>query len=176
MDYTEKKIRRINGYHGLIVDANLDLASLPNGRTTYREVVEHPGGVTVIPVNEEGYVYCVRQYRYCFEKHLLEVPAGKLEKGEDPFEAAKRELSEETGLSADEFVDLGKIYPSPGFCTETLYIYMARGLHQGAAHPDEDEFLDVELIHIDELVKLIMKNEICDAKTIVAVLKAKQVL
>ena len=89
---------------------------------------------------------------------------------------AIRELSEETGISASEFLDLGKVYPSPGFCRETLYIYMAKGLSFGSAHLDHNEFLDVEKIHIDELFRLVMNNEIADAKTIIAVLKAKNIL
>lgn len=176
MDYTETLVHRLSGYKGLITSTTLDRVVLQNGEHTLREVVEHPGGVTVIPVDDDGYVYCVRQYRYPIKEHLLEVPAGKLEEGEDPLDCAVRELSEETGIYADEYIDLGKIYPSPGFCRETLYLYLARGLHFGAAHPDENEFLDVEKIHIDELVKLTMKNKLTDAKTVVAILKAKMLL
>ncbi len=152
MDYTETLVKHLNGYRGLITRTTLDYVSLKNGEHTLREVVEHPGGVTIIPVDEDGYVYCVRQYRYPISEHLLEVPAGKLEKDEEPLMCAVRELSEETGLSADEYIDLGKTYPSPGFCREALYIYMARGLHFGQAHPDHNEFLDVEKIHIDSII------------------------
>lgn len=176
MDYTETPIRRIGGYKGIITDTMLDAVKLKNGETTLREVVEHPGGVAVIPVDDEGYVYCVRQFRYPMGEHLLEVPAGKLEHGEDPLECAKRELSEETGINAHEYIDLGKIYPSPGFCREIIYIYLARSLQLGKSHPDENEFLDVEKIHLDELVRLTMNNQLTDAKTVIAVLKAKAVL
>ena len=176
MDYTETLVRHINGYKGLITNTTLDRVMLQNGEHTLREVVEHPGGVTVLPIDEDGYVYCVRQFRYPMSEHLLEVPAGKLEYGEEPLLCAIRELSEETGISAKEFLDLGKVYPSPGFCRETLYIYMARDLSFGSSHPDHNEFLDVEKIHIDELVRLVMNNEIADAKTIIAVLKAKNIL
>lgn len=173
MDYTETLYEHINGYNGLIINARLDRVVLQNGEHSLREVVEHPGGVTVLPMDENGYVYCVRQYRYPIGEHLLEVPAGKLEKGENPLDCAVRELSEETGITADEFYDLGKIYPSPGYCKETLYIYLARGLRFGEAHPDENEFLDVEKIHIDELYRMVMANELVDAKTVIAVLKVK---
>jgi len=176
MDYTEKLVHHINGYNGLITSTTLDRVVLQNGEHTLREVVEHPGGVTIIPIDEDGYVYCVRQFRYPMSEHLLEMPAGKLEQSEEPLQCAIRELSEETGISAKEYVDLGKVYPSPGFCRETLYIYMARGLSFGTPHPDQNEFLDVEKLHIDELFKLVMDNEITDAKTVIAVLKAKNIL
>ena len=176
MDYTETLVRHINGYNGLIINTTLDRVVLQNGEHTLREVVSHPGGVTIIPIDDDGYVYCVRQFRYPMSEHLLEVPAGKLEYGEEPFLCASRELSEETGITASEYIDLGKIYPSPGFCKEILYIYMARGLSFGIPHPDHNEFLDVEKIHIDELVKLVMQNEITDAKTVIAILKAKNIL
>ena len=176
MDYTETLVRHINGYNGLIVNTTLDRVMLQNGEHTLREVVEHPGGVTVIPVDDEGFVYCVRQFRYPMLEHLLEVPAGKLEKEEEPLQCAERELSEETGITAREYVYLGKVYPSPGFCREILYIYMARGLSFGTPRPDHNEFLDIEKIHIDELVRLVMENDITDAKTVIAVLKAKNIL
>lgn len=176
MDYTETLVRHINGYNGLIVNTTLDRVMLQNGEHTLREVVEHPGGVTVIPIDDEGYVYCVRQFRYPMGEHLLEVPAGKLEKEEEPLQCAVRELSEETGITASEYLYLGKIYPSPGFCREILYIYLAKGLSFGAPHPDHNEFLDIEKIHLDELVKLVMDNEITDAKTVIAILKARNLL
>lgn len=176
MDYTETPVRRLGGYTGIITSTTLETVRLQNGETTLREVVEHPGGVTVIPVDNEGNVYCVRQFRYPMGEHLLEIPAGKLEPGEDPLSCAKRELSEETGIEADEYIDLGKVYPSPGFCKEILYIYLARGLHFGKSHPDENEFLDVEKLSLDELMDMTMKNQLADAKTVIAVLKAKAIL
>lgn len=176
MDYTETLFKHINGYKGIITSTTLDRVVLKNGEHSLREVVDHPGGVTVIPVDDQGYVYCVRQFRYPMGEHLLETPAGKLEPGEDPLECAIRELSEETGITAGEYIDLGKIYPSPGFCREVLYIYMAKNLSYGKSHPDEHEFLDVHKIHIDELYKLVIENSLVDAKTIIAVLKAKALL
>ncbi len=176
MSYTEKKIDSEEKYHGVIVNVRLDHAELCDGKVVKREVVEHPGGATILPIDDDGYCYCVRQFRYPFQKELLEAPAGKLSPGEDPKECAVRELSEETGLTADEIICLGEDYTSPGISTETLHIYLARGLHKGPSHPDEGEFLSVEKHHIDELTQLVMDGEISDGKTVIAVLKAKRLM
>lgn len=176
MDCFEKKIDGELKYEGVIVNVRLDRAELCDGSVVRREVVEHPGGATILPVDDDGYCYCVRQFRYPFGKLMLEAPAGKLEYGEDPKECAVRELSEETGFTADEIIYLGPDCSSPGFSTELLHIYMARGLHRGESHPDEGEFLSVEKHHIDELVDMVMSGEIDDGKTIIAVLKAKRIL
>lgn len=172
----EKTIEKNTVYEGVIVNVRRDKAELVNGKVVGREVVEHPGGVTVIPVEPDGTVWCVRQFRYPFGREMLEIPAGKLERGEDPFDCAVRELSEETGLTADEFVYLGPCCTSPGFSTEVLHIYLALGLHQGAMHLDPDEFLNVEKYGLEELTDRVMSGEIDDAKTIIAVLKAKRYL
>lgn len=172
----EKTIEKNTVYEGVIVNVRRDKAELVNGNVVGREVVEHPGGVTVIPVEPDGTVWCVRQFRYPFGREMLEVPAGKLERGEDPFDCAVRELSEETGLTADEFVYLGPCCTSPGFSTEVLHIYLALGLHQGDMHLDPDEFLNVEKYGLEELTDRVMSGEIDDAKTIIAVLKAKRYL
>jgi ADP-ribose pyrophosphatase len=176
MDYTEKTLRHVNAYHGIIVDVQVDMVQLPNQAITMREVVHHPGGVCVAAVDEAGMVTVVSQYRYPFGKHLLELPAGKLEKGEDPLPAAKRELSEETGLEADTWTELGAVYTSPGFSTETLYLYLARDLHQGKAHPDPGEFLDVDKMPLAELIDQIESGAVRDAKTVVGALRAERYL
>ncbi|MGI6029859.1 MAG: NUDIX hydrolase [Candidatus Heteroscillospira sp.] len=173
MDYTENKVKTLNGYRGVIVNVDLDKITLPDGSEALREVVSHPGGVSILALDSENRVVCVRQYRYCFGEHLLEIPAGKLEYGEDPMECAVRELSEETGISADEFISLGEIYPSPGFCREVLHLYLAMGLHEGEAHPDEGEFLDVLRVPFEELLEKAMSGEIRDGKTVAAILKTK---
>lgn len=176
MDYTEKTVSVDEKFRGRIVYLHVDRVELPDGNRSTREIVEHSGGVAIIPVDGNGDVYCVRQYRYAVEEHLLEVPAGKLNDGEDPLECAVRELSEETGFSADNFVSLGFFYPSPGYCREKIYIYLATGLHGGKAHLDEGEFLDVEKYPLDTLVKMVEDNELCDGKSAIAVLRAQRYL
>ena len=176
MDFTETCVSTEEKYKGVIVRVRLDRVELCDGKLTRREVVEHPGGVTILPVDEEGNCTMVRQFRYPFGRMMLEAPAGKLEYGEDPMECAVRELSEETGYCADEFVDLGAMCTSPGFSTEVLHIYLALGLHAGESHPDEGEFLNTEKIPLRKLVDMVMANEIDDGKTIAAILKADRYL
>lgn len=172
MDYSEKVLRHVNRYEGVIVQVDMEMVEVPNGNVTMREVVRHPGGVCVLALDDDGMVAMVRQYRFPIDAHLLELPAGKLEPGEEPLPAAKRELSEETGIEADEWRDLGFIYTSPGFSTEKLYMYLATGLHHGRQHLDLNEFLDVEYHSLDSLCAMALSGEIADGKTVAAVLKA----
>ncbi len=172
----EKKIDGETLYKGIIVDVSMDHAELINGDIVRREGAHHPGGVTIIPVEEDGTVWCVRQFRYPMQREMLEVPAGKLEYGEKPLPAAERELGEETGLTAGRMVYLGACCTSPGFSTEVLHIYLALELRRGEAHPDEDEFLNVEKHSLETLTDMVMAGEIDDAKTIIAVLKARRFL
>lgn len=176
MDYTEQCLDCEEIYRGRIIYVHKDRVSLPDGRRSIREIVEHSGGVAVIPVEEDGTVWCVRQYRYAFAEHILEVPAGKLNEGEDPLDCAMRELSEETGFTAENYTYLGELLPSPGYCRETLHLYLATGLKPGKAHLDPGEFLDVERHTLDELTEMVLRNELTDAKTAMAVLKAGYVL
>ena len=176
MECIEKRVDGETKYSGIIVKVRLDRAELENGKIVRREVVEHPGGVGILPVDENGICYMVRQFRYPFQRQLLEIPAGKLEYGEDPLECAVRELSEETGFTAERLVYMGKCLTSPGFSSETLHIYLALGLHAGRSHLDEDEFLNVEKHSIAELCGMAERNELEDAKTIIAVLKAERYL
>lgn len=176
MDMTERTIEHTRPYEGIIVNVDLDKALLPNGRTAKREVVSHPGGVAVLPLNDDGTVTVVRQYRYPLSQVLTEIPAGKLDPEEEPRAGALRELHEEVGAQVGELIDLGAIYPSPGFCQEVLYLYLARNLTYGESCPDEDEFLEMERIPFDDLVEQVMSGEIKDGKTVAAVLKAKVLL
>jgi len=174
--FYEKQVETRTVYKGMIVDVRQDIAELQNGNKASREVVVHPGGVGIVAVTNDNKILMVRQYRYPMEEEVLEIPAGKLDGDEDPLKCAVRELSEETGYSANKIIDLGAIYPSPGFCRETLYLYLALDLQPGEMHLDYNELLSVEEIDIDELISKIMANELKDAKTIVGILKAKRYL
>ena len=173
MDLTEKMLSREEKYTGAFLSVHVDQVSLPNGHTSFREVVEHVDGVAVLPLDERGNVLAVTQYRYVFGKTLLEIPAGKLDPGEDPVTGALRELKEETGAVPDTFLPLGRILPAPGCYSEVLHLFLARNLHMGEQHLDPGEFLHVERIPFDEMVHRCLDGEIEDAKTVAAVLKAK---
>lgn len=167
----EKQLDFEYKFEGKIVRLRVDNALLPNGETAKREVVEHNGGVMVAPMDSDGNLYFVRQFRYPYMEVVTELPAGKLEKGEDPFEAGKRELREETGAEAGRYVPLGQLYPSPGYCGEIIHMYLALDLTFGEQNLDEDEFLDVLKIPLPEAVRMVMNNELKDSKTQTAVLK-----
>ena len=175
-DLAETTLRREEKFRGKIVSVRVDEVRLPDGSTSVREVVEHTGGAAVLPLDEENRVLAVRQYRYVFGRPLREIPAGKLDAGEDPAAAALRELKEETGAVPEEFVSLGSVLPSPGCYGERLYLYLARGLRMEEQRLDEGEFLNVERIPFDEMLRRCLSGEIEDAKTVVAVLKAKLLL
>jgi len=173
MDLTEKTIRKAYMYRGRILNVRNDDVLLPNGHTSNREVVEHHGGVCVLPVTEDGHVLFVRQYRYAYESPILELPAGKLEKDEDPFEAGKRELHEETGMKAAHYYDLGEDYPSPGYTNEVIHLYAADGLTDIGQELDPDEFLNVEKYTLDEALEMVFSGELKDSKTQIALMKYK---
>lgn len=177
MDLFEKTIKKNYIYRGRIISLRCDEAELQNGKTVTREVCEHPGGVAVLPLTDKNEVILVRQFRYPYMEILLEIPAGKLDhKAEIPLECGRRELLEETGMISSELIDLGCIYPSPGFCDEIIYLYLAKDLTVGAANPDEDEFLQIVKMPFPRLRDEIMKGNVRDAKTVAAVFKVSNLL
>ena len=174
MNLEEKQISFENKFKGRIINLRQDRALLPNGNIASREVVEHPGGVCVAALTNNDELFFVKQWRYPYNEETLEIPAGKRDKnGEDPLECGKRELKEETGATAQNYIDLGCLYPSPGYVNEIIYSYLATGLTYGEMNPDEDEFLDVVKIPLETAVDMVLSGEIKDAKTQVAVLKVK---
>lgn len=167
MDYTEKTVQKNYIYKGKILSLRADDALLPDGNPCKREIVEHSGGACVLYVEDEK-VLLVRQYRYAYGEHLYELPAGKLNEGEDPAQAALRELEEEAGVKADKLELLYVNYPSPGYTNEKIYIYKAIGGKKTQCHLDDGEYLDVEYIPLDKVKEMLSKGEICDGKTIIA--------
>lgn len=176
MDCTEKQLETKRIFEGRVINVRVDKVELPDGRTAPREIVEHNGGVGVIPLTDDGEVFMVSQYRTAAKMAMIEIPAGKLEKGEDPLECGKRELIEETGYSASEMIPLGAYYATPGYCEEKLTIYLARGLQWQGQNLDDGEFLNVKKYKLDDLFDMVMNNEIYDCKTAIAILKAKQII
>lgn len=176
MELYEKKIASKQIFDGRVVKLFVDDIELPNGKKSVREIIRHPGAVCVIPITDNGEVIMVRQFRYPFSRALLEIPAGKLEKDEDPLDAVKRELEEESGVRAENIEFIGITYTTVAFTDEKIYTYMATGLSYNEAHPDEDEFLEVEKIPLDTLVNMVMSGEIKDSKTQIAILKAQKLL
>ena len=157
-------------YKGKILQLNVDEVILPDGKKGEREIIHHRGGVCVL-LNVDGKIPLVKQYRYAYKEETLELPAGKLEKDEDPYEAGLRELEEETGWKAESMIDFGYIYPSPGYTNEIIHLYVAQNAHRTEMHLDDDEYIDVFYYTIDEILELIQQNKINDAKTISLVLK-----
>lgn len=163
-------------FNGRILHVLRDEVELPNGDRSVRERIAHVAAVCVVPVTADGQVYVERQFRYPLDEVITEIPAGKLEPGEDPLTGAKRELKEETGLTADKWTDMGLFYPAAAYCAEVITLFLAEGLHQGSQELDEDEFLDVKTLPLSELLADIMDGKVPDSKTQAAVLKAARLL
>ncbi len=169
MDLVEKTIKKQVVFEGKILRVRQDEASLPDGKPCTREVVEHPGAVCVLCI-KEGKAFFVRQFRYAIGEESLELPAGKLDRGEAPKDAALRELEEETGVKASRADLLFAMYPSPGYTNEVIYVFSAEVKEEAGSHPDEGEFLCVERIPIEKAYTMIEDGRIKDAKTIAALL------
>ncbi|MDE6864445.1 MAG: HAD hydrolase-like protein [Eubacterium sp.] len=161
-------------FKGNIINVHHDSITLVNGTPAMREVVDHPGGVAIVGLTDNNEILLVRQFRYPYKETIYEIPAGKLEYGENPRDAAIREFSEECGASAEIFESLGEIYPTPGYCGEIIRIFYAAELSYGEQHLDDDEYLDVIKMPFEECVSRIMSGEIKDAKTIAGILKLKE--
>jgi len=176
MNYEEKTISEKHIYTGNIISVDLATVTLPDGRQATRDIVRHPGASAVIPINENGEIYMVRQYRKPIDRVSLEIPAGKLDKGEDPRVCAERELKEETGLTAREITHIISIHSTPGFSNEVLHLYAATGLKEGQSCADADEFISTEKFTIAQLTDMILKGEITDAKSIIGILLADKIV
>ena len=164
-------------FDGVILHVRKDGILLPNGKSATREVIRHIGAVCVVPITDDNRIVMERQFRYPVDSVITEIPAGKLDSyDEDRLEAAKRELREETGFTADEWIDMGIYYPAAAYSDEKITMYLAKGLHKGETDLDEDEFLDTFLVPIEDVVADIMAGKIPDGKTQVAVLKAYNII
>lgn len=173
----EKKISSKEIFKGLLLHVKKDEVMLENGRKSFREYVLHPGAVAVVPILDDNKVVLVKQFRYPIGKQLLEIPAGKFDfKDEDPLECAKRELKEETGFDAKDYLYLGYIHTTPGFSNEVIHLYLARNLESGQSNPDEDEIIDVEIEDFNTVLQKCISGEITDAKTIAGIFKAYFIL
>ena len=176
MNYEEKTISEKHIYTGNIINVKHTTVTLPDGRQATRDIVLHPGASAVIPLNEKGELYMVRQYRKPIETVSLEIPAGKLDHGEDPRICAERELKEETGLSAKNITHLVSVHSTPGFSNEVLHLYAATGLSEGKSCADEDEFISTEKFTVEQLEDMVLKGEITDAKSIIGIFLADKIM
>ncbi|HAS79250.1 MAG TPA: ADP-ribose pyrophosphatase [Ruminococcus sp.] len=158
-------------FNGKIFKIKVDDVKLENGKTSIREVVHHNGGVCILPLTDKNEVIFVKQFRYPYMETVLELPAGKLEAGEEHYSAGKRELLEETGCTCKKYQYLGKLYPSPGYVDEIIHLYLAQELEFSEQHLDDDEFLDIIKIPLEKAVEMVMSGEIYDSKTQVCILK-----
>ena len=155
-------------YRGRVFDVRRDLLRLPNDTTTQLDIVSHIGAVTVVPVDESGRIWFVRQYRHAIERELLELPAGTLEVDEPPVEAAQREIREEIGMGAGGFEEIGTFYMAPGYSTEKMYVFIATDLYPAPLEGDPDEVLSVEQLPIDEVYTRLSSGRLLDGKTLAA--------
>ena len=171
-----KKLSRNDVYKGRIIDVFYDDVELPDGTKTIREVVTHKEGAAIVAVNDNKELLLVNQYRYPVDRDVVEIPAGLIDEGESPLEAAKRELKEEIGAEGYSFISLGQAYPSPGYTQEIIHLYACKIKNIGNQQLDQGEFLNVEKIHIDKAVEMVLNNQLPDSKTQIAILKLSMLL
>lgn len=172
MNLQEQQISGERKFAGHVVNLRVDQARIGDGSLREREVVEHPGGVSVVVLTADDEVLMVRQFRYAQQEVLLELPAGKLERGEDPFDAMRREQKEETGTFSEHYVSLGVVYPTPAYDTEKIYLWAGRVSGWGEQKLDDGELLEVVRVPLDEAERRVLNNEFPDAKTQIGILKA----
>lgn len=173
MTFEEKTISREVVYEGRILTLVKEEVMTVSGKPATREMIEHNGGVGLVAVTDDNKIIMVKQFRKAIERDMLEIPAGKLEKGEDPLSAAARELEEETGYTAENIEFMTKYYPSVGYIRECLYLYLCTGLSKGEAHPDDDEAIDTYSYTMDQLLDLIGEGRLEDGKSMAALMAAK---
>lgn len=176
MKLFEKTLSSKEIYNGKIINVVKDTVELENQKIAFREVVNHPGGVCIAALTENNELLFVKQFRYPYKEVVLELPAGKLEKGQNPLENGKRELQEETGAIGTDYFSLGQLYPTPGYCGEIIHMYFCRVKSMGDTCFDEDEFLNIEKIPVDKATEMVLNNQIPDAKTQAAILKVAMLL
>lgn len=169
MDFEEKTISSQDIFKGRIVKLRVDTVSLPDGRESTREVIEHAGAVAIVALDKDGQIVMVRQYRKPVEQVLLEIPAGTMEPNEEPLLCAQRELREETGYSAGNWQKILSYYSAPGFTDEQLHLYLATDLSDGEVEPDEDEFVETVYLPLEQAYKLIFEGQIKDGKSIIGI-------
>ncbi len=175
-DLYEKKISSKEIFKGEIIELYLDKVKLPNNRTATREKVSHPGAVGVVPLDEKGNISLVKQFRYPIGKVLMEIPAGKLDKGEIPLDCARRELKEEIGAVGGKLIHLASYYSSPGFCDEIMHLYLAVNFVKKENNPEDDEFLQIVELKMEEVLSFMKSGKLKDAKTIIGILLARDYL
>ena len=169
----EKQVSTQKIFDGYILHVAVDEVELPNGNRSSREYVTHLGAVGIVPLTDKGEVIIEHQFRYPLHRVITEIPAGKLDSAaEDPFDAAKRELLEETGIEADEWINLGEYHPAAAYCSEKLTLYLAKGLHMGDQRLDTDEFLNIEKVPMQDVIDDVLSGKITDGKTVCAILRA----
>ncbi len=173
---TERTVEQREVFRGRIFTAYNDVVEVPGGALTTREYVRHNGGVCCAAVTGRGELAFVRQYRYAYGKVVTELPAGKLEQGEQPEDAIRREIQEEVGALCTDWRDMGKLYPTPGYCSEVIHLYACRIESIGEQNPDEDECLEVEFIPLDKAVDMVMAGELPDSKTQVLILRLAELV